>query len=846
VTARAATRRLPLRVPIGDGESLDSWLEALARRNGITARTLLTELGWEPPQATSGLLLRAPPAALAKTETACGLVPGRLAGAVLGGYASVTEVRAGGSRYCPKCLAASGGRWPLTWRFPWTFACLTHKALLCDHCPKCGKPPRIWLGDAGLNPAGTCAAPAAARRHCHGDLTASATPAQPVAGRVLAAQLWVDSSLREMEPGRTGQALAELTSVARWMLRHSPHAVLAEYGRDTVTARNSWAGLNPVSAAGRFPPPSAALTAAAAAMAHAVLTGSDDDTVSMIRSLLVPDSPATAIRPAGMPAGHWRRLSRPVQARFLQATDEQMSPPLRIRYRSGTRSAGLPAAPAGQLRDRARAFPQLLWPAWSLRLRPGDQYAWIPFRANLAACLMLPGNPAPTLTEALGDRHARSGFAVNELLRSLDAGGHAAIFAAICCLAGYLDGTGSPVDYQRRREIVPAETVSAADWNDLCCQAGAHPGKGRARLRHAQQFLYQLLTGADLTDSRQQLTLATAASRRRYTEFVDAITTPLREALHRHAAQLLDRLGIDEPLTWEPPATICAHLTLPGTDPAVIDRSAVQEMVIERGQTLGFAADRLGVTIDHIRYAVERVNRPARSWKASTPVAAWHTRRAAEELFTPEFLTEHHAAGGKSLTQLAAETGFGRHIVTSCARRAGITPVRASDPAPIDPRWLRRRYLDDKAGFTRMAAELGVDEATVIAAARRHGIVVRPPGVHSTSAMTTRLPPGIPPDIRSAVEGSIHGWQRLDRFRSAMNYPTVTAAADHLAVDQGTLVRQFRRLEQDIDAQLYHRGARGKPVRPTDRGAALIRNLDRADVRAARASAPGTATTRSG
>jgi hypothetical protein len=28
------------------------------------------------------------------------------------------------SRYCPRCLAANGGRWMLAWRIPWTFACV--------------------------------------------------------------------------------------------------------------------------------------------------------------------------------------------------------------------------------------------------------------------------------------------------------------------------------------------------------------------------------------------------------------------------------------------------------------------------------------------------------------------------------------------------------------------------------------------------------------------------------------------------------------------------------------------------------------------------------------------------
>jgi hypothetical protein len=50
-------------------------------------------------------------------------------------------------------------------------------------------------------------------------------------------------------------------------------------------------------------------------------------------------------------------------------------------------------------------------------------------------------------------------------------------------------------------------------------------------------------------------------------------------------------------------------------------------------------------------------------------------------------------------------------------------------------------------------------------------------------------------------------------------------------------VRQLHRLETDIGAQLYHRAAHGgptihEPQRPTPRGAALLKALNRADVRA--------------
>jgi DNA-binding transcriptional LysR family regulator len=62
-----------------------------------------------------------------------------------------------------------------------------------------------------------------------------------------------------------------------------------------------------------------------------------------------------------------------------------------------------------------------------------------------------------------------------------------------------------------------------------------------------------------------------------------------------------------------------------------------------------------------------------------------------------------------------------------------------------------------------------------------------------------------------------------------MTFPTINAAADHLGIDQSTLVRQLQRLETDIGATLYHRATVAQPLRPNRRGAALLRALDHPD-----------------
>lgn len=56
------------------------------------------------------------------------------------------------------------------------------------------------------------------------------------------------------------------------------------------------------------------------------------------------------------------------------------------------------------------------------------------------------------------------------------------------------------------------------------------------------------------------------------------------------------------------------------------------------------------------------------------------------------------------------------------------------------------------------------------------------------------------------------------------------------------LIRQLHRLEHDIDTQLYTRSTIATDQRPTRRGAALLRALDRPEVRKHLAFAPARGT----
>ena len=543
-----------------------------------------------------------------------------------------------------------------------------------------------------------------------------------------------------------------------------------------------------------------------------VLTGSDEQAIEQIRALLPPRAGPRRPRPAGLPAARWRQLSQPARGRFLRALDPDLGPADRIRYRTGTPQAAIPDDPPGLLAARARAIPQLLWPDWAIRLMPARGFAPGPFRSAIAACLLLPGHPGRATSTAITALHAyRSALATGAVLRALAGGGHDTVLTAISCLAGYLDTSGSPIDYQRRRDLIPAGTITAGQWRDLCYGAAAHPGEAR-RHRDAQRYLFQLLTGADLHDPRHALAFTSNYDYSRYHAFAGTLPTGLRDALHGHAAALLHDLGIGEPLTWAPPPGCCAGLNLPGPEPDDIDLDAAGRLIITEKLPVAEAAAQLGTTSGHLRLALDRVPRPARQWGRSAAPPTWQRRQHARGILTREFFDREYIAAGKNLRQLEADTGIPCRFLTQVAREHGITMTGQLGPAPADSCQLPEQDLPG----TGSPAE---------------------PGAHSLG------------DIRRAAQDSPAGWLRLRRFQTAMASPTIAAAAARLRICPSALSHQLRRLERDTGARLYQPATSRRPWRPTRRGAALLTALAQPDIQAlAAAHAPdisGPASSRS-
>lgn len=816
---------LPLRTPILDGEALDSWIDALARRNDTAPREVLRALGIDRPNLSiSQLIDQTPPSRLRHIETATGLPQGRLDTASGVALTGIQRLGTAGSRFCPHCLAETHGRWPLIWRSNWSIACLRHGLLLADGCSECRTPPRIWIGGGRTpQPPARCGHRIDRSEHCCGDFTTGPTLAAP--DEVLATQTWIDTLL-----GRTGDGdrtsamiVADLPLVMNWLARIDHKA--AETGASQL---NRWRRRTILPTHNASTPKlDAALAAVLLARAAVILDGDDHAGIDELRGLLAGST--RKIPPPGFGRTEWNRLAHGRFAnRHLRAVDSALTAADRLRMKTPTPAAALPG---GSTADRVRSIPQLFWPDWAGRLLPVSGGFQIElFRATLAVMMTVPGDHSRTMAAyapLFNPRVSRSGPTV--ILQGFNKLGDRTLTDALillCRIADHLDTHGCPIDYQRRREQIPSELVEWTQWRDLACSVGAHPGDSKqARLRHAHRHLNQLLTGADLADRRHRLAFRNPQDRNAFLGFSATMTRPLRAALHAHAEQVLAELRIDEPLLWSPPSTLADGLELPGIDTDDLDISQISQLVIEDNKSPRETAEILGVHSEHVRIALERLDRPQRRWAAQAAPTSWRTEQQASAIFTREFFEREYLRAGRTLRDFAAETGIGRHIIARVAKQVGIDLRTGRDPLPIDADWLREQYCQRLRSTADIAAELGYEQMTVNLALRRYDIPARPPGVHSRTEM---IDSGdhLPPLTRAAVTGTLHGWLRLHRFPIIMAFPTIETAANYLELPQSGLVHQLQRLERDTGTTLFHRSAGRNPQRPTEQGYALLRELD--------------------
>lgn len=169
-------RELPVKLMQIKGESLSSYCDRLAVLYDVPIAEILNRTGMLTANSARflpGYGVYLTNEQIIKVSRSTGLEPVRVEQMVLSIYGnrifSWPKVKAAqaidirhlatsewayfsGSHFCPQCLAEDEGAWKLSWKLPWSFCCVRHKALLIDKCPECQARPASGRRDRSLAP----------------------------------------------------------------------------------------------------------------------------------------------------------------------------------------------------------------------------------------------------------------------------------------------------------------------------------------------------------------------------------------------------------------------------------------------------------------------------------------------------------------------------------------------------------------------------------------------------------------------------------------------------------------------------------------------------------------------
>lgn len=519
-------------------------------------------------------------------------------------------------RFCPQCLAATGGRWQLKWRLSWSFACLEHSCLLADCCPRCERPQRVRPHLGGLVPRpGRCAnaRPGSLERmsqRCDADLSSGSVQHFDAHHAVPQAQRLVYELIDDIDPEfavyrgakhSSREVLGDIRAIARRAILHP--TVLHDLVPDDLLAQY------PVALARRQPVKDPSLASPRQAVAVAV--GVTAAVASLSRSNVyaageslrwIAHSPGKRNAPITPTILVGRAETTPtLTSVFLSALAPTLGPAEQLRYCIATEPKPPFTSTAPELHKRAARIPTMLWPAWSLRLCIGGLRPRLT-RQCLSVIVAYAGSQL-TFEEAAGLIQAPVGrWAVSPVLRALYANDWTSISTALTRLAEYLVTTEVPIDYRRRRRLNYSTLLPDESWQEISRRHTRAINSVNGRI--ARSYLFERLSGMPaslapiaLSDKRSTLALA---------NFPCRLNIELRQALDQYCVDWLkSRRIVNEPITWHPDLAIVSDLDLPGPDPHEVDLKALQDMVLQGARRPQVIADDLGTTVEIVRYLLD-------------------------------------------------------------------------------------------------------------------------------------------------------------------------------------------------------------------------------------------------
>lgn len=721
--APAASRRirtLPIRLDPLPGEALDSWLEAYAARcHDTTWGDFLEAVGlrdFRPGIRRSRYLTGSAPVNLTAVSAATGVKEQVLERMLSGGLhleEPDANAPAGGSmlrdfmlpasRYCPACLGSNGGRWFLWWRLRWAFACPTHRLLLADLCPDCGRPQRNRAASQKFIPApGLCAAPApssAGQRivRCGAELSTAETPRLPQKHPALAAQrailavftagqasvgVYRDSSVTST------QYLRDLTALGMRALRYGSSADLRTAACVGRGARDPLRGAVDSSVTDRLhtaipSPPTAAQTAVAACAAVPVLAAESVPAAGDRLRWLVESSRAAGskVNPTNI---IWARDTSDTLFRVqLAALAPTMSSTAQLRYRVHSPH---PKPVARQIPPVHRSLPALFWYRWILPvcdvsegLDPHRVVAFEHLRLGLSAAVMV----------AAGHLHFDRAYhslarvyTRQTATRTIHALALRPIWPATAVMLGdladLLESHPAPIDYESRRHLPMDDLLPEPLWQKICRDVGFGPGRG-TRIRFIRCWLYERLTGSP--GRLCEYAIDTPAFRSTLEDVPLFLSPELVRALDDAAREFLNGHGLGhEPLRWSPPEDVLPEWTSRRPPGTTVDVDALHELVQAHDRPVGAIAASLNTSISMVREVLNDHPAPHVPMTLAQRRYAGAIMDDARRALTRERFTELYVGQQLSLKCLSVMSGFSHSTVKRLAGEYGI-PMRSQSRA---------------------------------------------------------------------------------------------------------------------------------------------------------------------
>ncbi|MFE9806809.1 TniQ family protein [Streptomyces sp. NPDC005548] len=834
--------RIPIWLPPVPGEALDSWLAAYARRLNAAEADLIKyfELG----TASFDFMVRALTShereALASRTgvspvdlTAMTLEPWN--GLVINldlatrkfGLPPTLQHTGRYSRFCPPCLRETEGRWQLSWRLPWSYACPRHDKLLLDRCPNCGNFPYINKRRIRTQP-GICIEGTGDTR-CGFPLSYASCVELDPDGRVMRGQKHINSTVlgpaRELSDAR--QHTREISIIAQRVLRALPshastapalvHEVLAECGDALpTTAGRQRQGSDPHS------------MAVGSGIAVTVLNNNSSEYDAIFPWLMHANasSRTKASYPITWAHGLYKEAGPRLATRALVSVDEKVSWLTRIRYGTTTSAPAWPTLHQQEVRRRASRTPSMLWPGWTMRVLQGAStgHQLAGFRRAAAALLLLPATQLTYQQAAklLGNNlPVTSWKALTAIVSEQDC---TVLTTTLVLLGRVLDVQDSPINYHRRRVLFSEGEVmlDSKAFRTYC----------RQNRRLYNETLYEqllwyvrsLLLGAEPgSSSRSQ------AWHMQNSHLVDS---ELRALAYQQAEANLQSHGIHEPLQWEPPQAWLPTLPWPGLPPEDIDREEVAEQLALR-LPIDDASQAVGISDDKFRLYIEY------STPADLPVPSERPRRVRRKIqsqnhrtsqwrrLTPEELHQLYVSERKSTPQIAALVGCSSSTIGLHLEQAGIPrrrrkePLRAADGTLVTEDWLRRHYTELGRTTKEIANEIDCHNAYVSQLLRQAGIPTRP--LFAVCSPFVRLGVKMSPAMIAVSELRNHA-QRLRNIVRLPGHHDIAAACRALGIPSSSIRYQLVQVENAAGFAII---TPTKPLDATPDGATFIAEAKR-------------------